>query len=183
MSDEAIAVFTARSPQRILREGGSQAWALNASRARKAQYLICVQNQHNPNRDFSDATEAHGSVMLVAKISDVIPAPEDPDGGRWMICFDEFSYLEPLPYSQDVWQGWRNPVRYTTLTEMGVDLDTLKFHPAAEYKEMRGTSKPAVQPKNMDDGSISPLTIAQAKQGLAAFYNLDPESIEIVIRG
>jgi hypothetical protein len=183
MTDEAIAVFTARSPQRILREGGSQAWALNASRARKAQYLVCVQNQHNPDRDFSDATGAHGSVILVAKISDVIPAPEEPEGGRWMICFDEYSYLPPSPQPQDVWQGWRNPVRYTTLEEMGVELDNLIFHPAAELRDEQERSKPSPKPVTIDDGTVAPLSISQAKEGLAAFYGLETSAIEIVIRG
>ena len=52
MPDQCVAVFTARSPNRILREERSQAWALDANRARKAAYLVCVQNQHNPDRDF-----------------------------------------------------------------------------------------------------------------------------------
>lgn len=186
MVDEAIAVFTARSPQRILREGGSQAWALNAARARKAKYLICVQNQHNPDRDFSDATGPHGSVILVGKISDVIPAPEEPEGGRWMICFDEFAYLQPQVDPVDVWQGWRNPVRYTTLAEMGVTPDGLVWEDAEKFKDEQLAPKPAGSPKasaTLDDGSVPPLTIAQAKQGLAAFYDLEPEAIEIVIRG
>jgi len=186
MVDEAIAVFTARSPRRILREGGSQAWALNAARARKAKYLICVQNQNNSDRDFSDATGPHGSVILIGKISDVIPAPERADEDRWMICFDEFAYLQPQVDPVDVWQGWRNPVRYTTLAEMGVTPDGLIWEDAEKFRDEQLAPKHSGSPQasaTLDDGSVPPLTIAQAKQGLAAFFDLEPEAIEIVIRG
>lgn len=133
MPDEAVAVFTARSTQRILREGGSQAWALDPNRARKCRYLVCVQNQHNPDRDFSDATEAHGAVFLVGKISDVIPAPEDPDGGRWQIRISGYS----THIVMNAWKGWRNPVRYTTLKEMGVELEKQTFHSVAQAQQVK----------------------------------------------
>ena len=32
IEEEAVVVFTARSPERIVNEGGSQAWVLNAAR-------------------------------------------------------------------------------------------------------------------------------------------------------
>ena len=65
---DTIAVFTARSPERIAREGGSQAWVLNPARAKLCSWLVCTQNRHNPDHEFSDATEAHGSAFLVGKI-------------------------------------------------------------------------------------------------------------------
>ena len=37
--DDLIVVFTARSPERIVREGGSQAWVLNPSRAKLESYV------------------------------------------------------------------------------------------------------------------------------------------------
>lgn len=185
MVDEAIAVFTARSPQRILREGGSQAWTLNAPRARRTKYLICVQNQNHRDRDFSDAARPHGSVILIGKISDVIPAPENPDGSRWMICFDEFAYLQPQIDPADVWQGWRNPVRYTTLAEMGVTLDGLVWEDAETFSDEQPSPQPEISSKastTMDNRRILPLNIAQAKESLAAFYDLEPDAIDILIR-
>ncbi len=184
MPDECVAVFTARSPHRILREGGSQAWALDANRARKATYLVCVQNQHNPDRDFSDASEAHGAAFLVGKISDVIPSPEDPDCGRWQICIDEYSTVG-VP---DAWKGWRNPVRYTSLKELGIDPSKLTFHSVKDIQpdllppneaETAAPAKKALQ----DDGSVVPLSMADAKPALAAYYGVKPEAVEIVIRG
>jgi hypothetical protein len=182
MSDEAVAVFTARSPHRILKEGGSQAWTLDPTRARKCRYLICVQNQNNPDRDFSDASEPHGAVYMVAKISDVVPSKDDP-GTRWKICISDYSIHTVM----NAWKGWRNPVRYTTLEEMGINLDELKFHPITDAQRDLGVSvdqqAPRETPKEQDDGSVVPLSMADAKPRLAAYYSVPPDAIEIVIRG
>jgi len=177
-----VAVFTARSPQRILREGGSQAWALDPARVRLLPFLVCVQNQNNPDRDFSDASEPHGSAFMIGRISDVIPAPEDPKSGRWQISINEFSTIQN---PTNVWKGWRNPVKYTTLEEMGIDLATVVFHPVTEIQKDLGTPASASsQPARVsDDGSPLPISIASAKLGLAAFYGVPHDAIEIVIRG
>lgn len=181
MSDEAIAVFTARSPQRIIREGGSQAWTLDPARARKCRYLICVQNQNNPDRDFSDASEPHGSVYMVGKISDVVPSQDEP-GNRWKICISDYHVLTIM----NAWKGWRNPVRYTTLEEMGIDPDKLTFNSVKDIQRDMGVpvdqqvQEPLIE---QDEGSIAPLSMAQAKPRLAAFYGVTPDAIEIVIRG
>ena len=41
--DDVIVVFTARSPERIIRDGGSQAWVLNPARAKLCRWLVCTQ--------------------------------------------------------------------------------------------------------------------------------------------
>ena len=183
MSDEAVAVFTARSPQRIIREGGSQAWALDPTRARKCRYLICVQNQNNPDRDFSDASEPHGAAYMVCKISDVVPSQDDP-GNRWKICISDYAVYPVM----DAWKGWRNPVRYTTLEEMGIDPDKLAFHSVRDEQRKMGVPVDQQQTQHealeeQDNGSIAPLSMAQAKPRLAAYYSVPPAAIEIVIRG
>jgi hypothetical protein len=184
MTNDCIAVFTARSSHRILREGGSQAWVLDPARARKCKYLICTQNLHNPDRDFSDATEPHGSAFLVGKIGDVVPSPEFANGKRWKICIDEFS---TIPNVKDAWKGWRNPVRYTTFEEMGVNPAELKFHPISDVSEdlqFQEAARPRTTSAKTTNGkSPAALSIATAKAGLAAFYGVPKEAIEIVIRG
>ena len=181
MDTRCIAVFTARSANRIMREGGSQAWVLDPNRARTFPFLVCIQNQNNPDRDFSDASEPHGAVFLIGKISDVIPAPEGTDSGRWQICIKEFCRHTAM----NAWNGWRNPVKYTTLEEMGIDVNDLRFHSVAEVQdELAGPASQVVPPARVsNDGSPMSISIATAKVGLAAFYGVAPEAVEIVIRG
>jgi hypothetical protein len=167
---DAIVVFTARSPERIVEEGGSQAWVLNPANAKQRKWLVCTQNRHNPDHEFSDATEPHGSAFLVGKISDVVPSREPGSQGRWMIAISEFASIN-IP---GVWNHWRNPFRYTTLEELGIDPDDLDFQ-----------AMPRTVKAGRPNGSSEPagLTIAQAKSSLAATFGVSPDAIEITIRG
>lgn len=166
---DAIVVLTARSPERILREGGSQAWLLNPARAKLCRWLVCTQNRHNPDHEFSDATEPHGVGFLVGKISAIRPSEED--GARWLIAISEFARLR-VP---DAWDHGRNPVRYTSLEELGIDPDALEFHTMP-----LGVSQPS---SIFERTAANKLTIADAKKGLAATFGVKPEAIEITIRG
>jgi len=98
--------------QTILGQGGSQAWHLDVDRARRSEYLICVQNRRHP--EFREPGAAHRSAFLLGRISDVVPAPKRPD--RWFIIISEFAKLE-IP---EFWKQ-RYPVRYTMLEDLGID--------------------------------------------------------------
>ena len=76
MSEDAdtIVVFTARQSGTHYPGGGSQAWVLNPARAKRAKWLVCTQNRHHPDHEFSDATEPHGTAFLVGKISRIVPS-------------------------------------------------------------------------------------------------------------
>ena len=167
---DTVAVLTARSPQRIVREGGSQAWKLDPVRAKSCTYLVCAQNKHHADLDFSDATQPHGTGFLVGRISRLSPAADAPD--RWMIEVDRYALID----RPQLWKGWRNPVRYTSLAELGIELDELTFE-AMPAREHAASSSPDTAP------AVGGITIAQAKTQLAATYGVQPESIEIVIRG
>lgn len=172
MTENAIAVFTARSPRRVIEEEGSQAWVLNPVRAKQCKWLVCTQNQHNPDHAFSDATEPHAEAFLIGKISNIVPE----DGGdisRWKIMINEFARVS-IP---NVWKGWRNPVRYTSLEDLGINVEGLKF----ETVESDITT---VEPHTIRPRLDYPkgLTIAAARAGLAATLGVSPDSIEITIR-
>lgn len=171
---DTICVFTARSPDRIVAEKGSQAWVLNPSNAKAAKWLVATQNLHNKDHEFSDATEPHGSAFMVAKISG-LKHSTDGDGDRWIIEISEYARIA----KPDVWK-WRNPVKYTTLEELGIDVASLKFEPVA--KDAPPPPQPSA-PAVAVEWPPATLTIAQAKQALAATFGVKPEAVEISIRG
>jgi hypothetical protein len=171
---DTIVVFTARSPGRIIEEGGSQAWILNPARAKLCKWLVCTQNRHNPDHDFSDATEPHGSAFLIGKVSAITHSSEEGSEDRWIIEISEFARIA-MP---DVWNHWRNPVRYASLSEVGISLDQLEFQRMPQAKE-----SPVLQEPEAKASPPVMLTISEAKKALAATFGVKPEAVEIVIRG
>jgi hypothetical protein len=172
---DTIVVFTARSPGRIIDEGGSQAWVLNPVRAKLCKWLVCTQNRHNPDHEFSDATEPHGSAFLVGKISGITQSSEEGSKDRWIIEISDAARIS-IP---DVWQHWRNPVRYVSLSDLGIGVDDLEFESLPGGKE----AQPARQGQAAAPWPPATLTIAEAKKALAATFGVKPDAVEITIRG
>jgi hypothetical protein len=77
----------------------------------------------------------------------------------------------------EAWGEWRNPVKYTTLEELGIDLKKLKFKP------MPTPTKFLTPPAPPNRSKTGALTIAEAKAGLALQFGVPPEAIEILIKG
>jgi hypothetical protein len=180
MSDEIVIVFTARAVERILGEGGTAAWRLERNHARRCHFAVCTRNAHH---DSTEGQETHRSAFLIGKISGVVEAPDDlglvgdtpqtAGKNRYLIQFSEYARLN-IP---DVWKGDRNPVRYGTLKELGIDASTLKWEPMPAASATAGR----VIPRNGTD--VGALTMAQAKTGLALTFGVPPDAIEITIRG
>jgi len=181
MSHSAILVFTARSPQRIVREGGSSSWVLNSARAENCDFLVCTQNQRN---SWGDATQEHGSVFLIGRISGLEPMPEENGQMRWLIAISEYAFID----TPNVWQGWRNPVRYATLEDLGIDPTTIDFQPMPP-RTANAAGEPVMEDGDADSApaeinqGVQDLSIAQAKAGLAAMFGVSRDKIEITIRG
>ena len=163
----AICVMTARGVDTTLAEGGSQAWVLDAKRARKYNYVVCVQNR-NMAGDWGHATAPHHMAFLVGRLKDVVRSKEDGSENRWMLLFSEYAEIDV----GNAWGKYRNPIRYIDLGELGIDVDTLQFQPMPERP-------PVPAPDKKSQG----LTIAEAKEGLALTFGILPSDIEITIRG
>ncbi len=160
----AIAVFTRKSAQEIIDKEGSEAWVLNPDNARRHRYLVCCRNA---KRADVHADEPHAAAFLVAVIDDLQPLARNARGQqRYRIRFIKYAHVLRL----HAWKDWRNPVRYTSLEELGIDLDAL------EYKEVKDLFDLEPTPP------IRKLTIAEAKQGLAAMLDISPDAIEITIK-
>jgi hypothetical protein len=148
----ALQTFTENSLEDILDRGGDYDWVLDQDRAKKCQYLVCCSSQ-GANR---------GSSFLVGKISgaEFTYASEDGKNKRYLVSISEYASIN-IP---DSWPGNQNPIRYTSLEELNIDLASLKFEKV---------SKPI----------SSSFTITQAKAGLAKHYGVSEDSIEITIKG
>jgi hypothetical protein len=169
-SGESTVVFTAKSIERILREGGTSSWRLERNHARKCDFVVCTRNAH---ADWVEGPEPHHTAFLVGKIQDVVPSQPD---GRFLIKFSEYALVN-IP---NVWKGERNPVKYETndaLKELGIDIASLTWQPMPEGTAARDSQKSA------GGQAVAPLTIAEAKQGLSLTFGVKPEAIEITIRG
>lgn len=174
--EDTIVVFTAKSPNRIVQDGGSQSWVLDPVRARQCTYLVCTQNQHNKH-EYSDATEPHGCGFLLGRISE-IRRPTDPDdGGRWLIAISEYARIN-VP---NAWDHGRNPVRYTSLNEMGINPEGLEWHPVSNVRDPEPAPTRSREPT--PNGPEPMLTIAEAKKRLAITFGVKPDAVEITIRG
>ena len=73
MKDKCVVVLTARGKSRILEEGGSQAWRLNAHHAGKCNYVVCVQNR---KKSWGNPEASHHTAFLVGKISSISRSQE-----------------------------------------------------------------------------------------------------------
>ncbi|GAC1468240.1 MAG: hypothetical protein NVS2B14_08440 [Chamaesiphon sp.] len=171
----AVVVFDGNPTETIIREGGSFSWVLNRDVARQCDYLICC-------RSFTRDNELKDSAFLIGKISDIFPSadPEETTQKRWMIAFSEYAIVN-IP---DVWKKWQNPVHYFRSEEiqeleekLEKSLDELDFNPVMKAKR---EPQPEAEPEEW--GAVKPLTIKEAKMGLAKFFGVDINAIEIVIR-
>lgn len=169
-SNEALVVFTAKSVETLLREGGTSSWRLDRNHARRCPFVVCTRNA---KAEWTEGPETHHSAFLVAKIGDVVPADPEAEDGRFLVQFTEFARVD----IDEAWKGDRNPVKYATLEELGIHPAQLRWEPMPD----RPTADPPSSPvKPTPKGG---LTIAEAKKQLGLTFGLSPESIEITIRG
>jgi hypothetical protein len=178
MSEEIAVVFTAKSIERIIREGDTSAWRLDRNHARRCTYAVCTRNAH---AKWVEGQEAHHAAFLVGKISDVVPCKptsenvEAPEN-RFLIEFSEFARVN----TPNVWTGDRNPVKYRSVDDLGIDFSTLKWE---RMPEPVYATQPVDEALPVNQNGAKPLTMAEAKKGLALTFNVPPEAIEITIRG
>jgi hypothetical protein len=178
MSDNAVVVFTVEGLDTIRHQGGTQYWILNRTRARESEFVILVQNRIKSEVEhkrkewkFATADKEHGTAFLIGRIADIVRT-----GSRWLIKISEYSEID-IP---EVWKGWRFPVRYMPLSDLGIDPKSLTFKPLFGAKK-KGAKTGGTAAIAMS--GATPLTIAEAKHGLAAGLGVSEKNIEITIRG
>lgn len=170
-NDDALLILSRDGMQDVLRAHGSAAWKLDRKRAKAAKYLILA---HNAPKDVT----AHRKAFLVAKITGFVPrVAEGEPQNRWAVAIDSYAEVEVA----DAWtKGNRFPLQYVNAEEvLGECPSSLAFKPVGE-KTLEWSYS---QRMKQDEASPPrPLTIAKAKQGLAANFRCEVSDIEIVIR-
>jgi hypothetical protein len=168
-TDPAIVVFTADTRDSILLQGGSGDWVVSAKKADSCKYIVCCRKPNWNNRKEGIPARA---AFLIGRVAGLLERPgseNDRDQMRYLIQMAEYAVIE----RPGVWKdNVRNPVAYSTLDELQIDLRGLKFIPM-----------PASAGKTNDSPGANHMTIADAKKGLAATFGVNPEDIEITIRG
>ncbi|MEY9107462.1 hypothetical protein ABH999_003658 [Bradyrhizobium yuanmingense] len=166
--DSAVVVFTSETRQEILARAGSRGWVLNPKNVERCPYLVCCRRQDWDNK--AEGIPAR-TAFLVGRISSLTPleASENARGqARFHIGISEFADIAVA----EVWRKeLRNPVAYVGLKQLGIQLKRLTFQ-----------SLPAARPAGSVMGGGG-LTIAEAKQALAATFGVRPEDVEITIKG
>lgn len=177
-STSAVVFFCGKSKEHILRDGGSQSWRLVPRHAAKQEFVVCCRSAVS----WVEGTEERGSAFLIGRISGVVPATDNNQKGRYLVQMSEYAEID-VP---KVWRGWRNPVKYSTLEELGINLEGLEFKPMPAPITVAKSAKvltEAQEAVSQATAALASLTIAQAKKALAATYEVTEDAIEITIRG
>jgi hypothetical protein len=175
-----LTVFTCRGLQRILREGGSQAWRISSHHAAKSQYIVCIQNR---NYTWGNATHPHGTAFLVGKISEIRPVSTSENGVvRKIVEISEYAEIN-VPHGVP---NGRNPIAYMKLSDFGLKLSDLEFKPVPKTSEqlsIDGLHEDSDEELLEDEPEKEEgLTIDQAKRRLAIGLGVSMDKIEIIIR-
>lgn len=187
MKYEVIIAFTSRGlsgQYGMAVHGGSGHWTATPKNLSKATYLICVRNRRRDHEEWAEEDLPHGQAFVLAKVTGVTEAPRrNPDQKqRYIVLFEEYTEID-VP---DAWRkctgGQHFPVAYRSRDDveaaLGLDFDD----PSFEWKRLSDLQ--ASQADHSDDAedtstSSRPLTVEQAKQGLAAHFGVNPEQIDI----
>lgn len=162
---DTVMVYTSRPLEKVFEDGGSGDWAANAAKVAGCKYVVLVKSDTYSN-EFPKNDIPVGSAFLIGKVTGTKASTE---GKRLIIEFSEYAEIN-LP---DAWTGNRNPVAYLYIQDLETiyqdfSLTQLTWHPF-----------PTEKVKEVD--TVIPLTIAEAKLGLAKALNIDPSQIEIRI--
>lgn len=184
MNDMTVMTFTARGIQQILDDGGSKEWALDPKRVRKNQYVICVQNRDpadNKGDDWGNVSAPHKVGFFIGKISGVLLVKEAKNGKpkRWLIQVSEYAEVD-FP---DMWSGQQNPVKYTSLTALGINESDLRFKPMPEKCNPSLMTEIPNDNEGINNDYQGGITIKEAKELLSVKYDTSIDNIEIIIRG
>lgn len=158
---DTMLVLTSKSIETMIQERGCGHWRANAHSITSCQYVVATRNQRS---NWKQGDEGHGTAFMLGEISGVIP-----EGDRYIVTMSRYARIS-VP---DVWtSGGGNPVHYESLSDLGIDIKKVKWE-----------TWPSPGKYASDEQGVRPLSIAEAKQGLAKTFGVEPDQVEITIKG
>lgn len=169
---DTLLIYTSDPLEDCLAANNSAAWRLDQKRASGARYLILARK--DPHRG-----HGHRAGFMIAKITGIVPRIEEGAAadGRLAITFDEYAEIDV----RDAWNPANQyPVQYISAASLLAEPpEALDFKPVpAKSLPWSYSRRVQSQPKP----SAKRLTIAEAKEGLAANFGCRPSDIEISVR-
>ena len=155
--EDSVIVFTRKSIPGMFAAGGTGDWVADRGRVEKCQYVIATRNLDGS----SDTKFAHAAGFVIGRSLSTVPVGE----GRILIKFAEYAEINV----RDVWKGNRNPVAYGAVEELLPEI------------ELNGLDWKPFPHELVEPAKVKPLTIAEAKAGLAAHLGIQPDAIVITI--
>jgi len=178
-----VEVFTNKSAEFMLKYGGSASWVLSMTNAAALEYCICCRNDERQREDDAGTrSERRNEAFLVGKVCGFEFVERQNDRDRYLIRFSEYAEVS-IPNFRDGLR--RNPVAYSDVEscrERGLAIGDLNFIPMSpptkRYTRVRSDDRlPAT-------GATRPgLSIAEAKEGLALYFDVPVDAIQISISG
>lgn len=163
-----VIVFTSKPLETMIVEGGSGHWSANRKRLEGCSYLVATKSNTLREHFPSNTNIEQGAAFLIGRISNIANAPAS-ESGRLVIQISEYAEVN-IP---EVWTGNRNPVAYT-------DAESFQRQHRINFSELTWQRFPETELRSEID--VRPLTIEEAKKGIAKTLGIDPSCIEIQIR-
>jgi len=161
---DVVMVFTSKSLQTMQDEGGSGNWAANKDRIGHAKWLVATRNQKS---GWTQGDEGHGSAFFIGRVSGVKAAPA-PEQKRFIIQFDQYAEIN----LSDVWTGSRNPVAYTDLKTLKIDVDKLNWKPFVPNLQHEARALTDMEPSSVVD---------RARVMIAEALSVSPDAVKITV--
>ena len=106
----------------------------------------------------------------------VLVVPQNILRHAGFLNFDSYAEID-VP---NQWDGNRNPVSYGSLKDIGIDISQLDFKPLQKVSPLELEEHVEV---GCDGVGIRPLSLQEAKRGLAMKFGVSEEDIQITING
>jgi len=174
--DGVLVVFTAKTVEQMLQNGGTQSWVLNAKHMSHIRYVVCTRNSdHAHDEECGMRPEQHNSAFMVGKVSGLKKLGRRNNRDRYLVEFSDYALVEVPSFRHG---SSRNPVTYSDVGQCRqnkIDIAALDFTPMPGRNDDSAVSEPVGAAPGKG------LSIAEAKNGLSVFFGVPAESIQILI--